>query len=225
MKKKLITLFGILALTAMPAVYSAAQGVDNPKDTDEAPGWQGGRHGGGMDKEEMMKPRGSGIREEMGGLKDGRNGPGFMSEDETLAVIKKNDPAFADKLAGFKTVAPGKYKMIIMMGGKMLSGARFEQDADMEKDAVRGLSLEFDTKELGLKYDKAADADKAAIKTDLRAKLAELFDLRLKGQELRISRMDKELARLKKNLESRKANKDKIVDERLEQLTGEGYGW
>ena len=225
MKKKLILLLGILALTAIPAVYSAAQGMDDPKDTDEAPGWQGGRHGGGMDKEAMAKPRGPGGREEMRGMKEGQDGPGFMTEDETLAVIKKNDPAFADKLADFKTAAPGKYKMIIGIGGKMLAGARFEQDVNMEKDAVRGLSLEFATKELGLKYDKAADADKPAIKADLKTKVAELFDLRLKGQEIRISRMEKELSRLKKNLENRKANKAKIVDERLEQLTGEGYGW
>ena len=225
MKKKLITLFGILALTGIPAVYSAAQGMDEPKDMDEAPSWQGGRHGGGTDKEAMAKQRGPVGREEMRGMREGPDGPGSMTEDETLAVIKKNDPAFADKLADFKTAAPGKYKMIIMMGGKMLAGARFEQDVNMEKDAVRGLSLEFSAKELGLKYDKAADSEKAAIKADLKVKIAELFDLRLKGQEIRISRMEKELARLKKNLEKRKANKAKIVDERLEQLTGEGYGW
>ena len=153
-----------------------------------------------------------------------RGGPGLLSEDETLAMIKKHDPAFAEKLAGFKTAAPGKYKMIIMMGGRTLSGAR-EADESVEKDAVRVLSLEFDTKELGLKYDKAADSDKPAVKTELRVKVSELLDLRLKGQEMRIKKMEGDLARLKKNLESRKANKTKIVDERLGQLIGEGYGW
>ncbi|MEI6424187.1 MAG: hypothetical protein WCP55_18370, partial [Lentisphaerota bacterium] len=148
-----------------------------------------------------------------------------MSEDETLSVIKKHDSVFAEKLAGFKTVSPVKYKMMIVMAGRMLSGARFEADENMEKDAVRGLSLEFDSKELGLKYDKAADAAKPAIKAELKTKVAELFDLRLKGQEMRIKMMEEELARLKKRVGERKINKAKIVDERLGQLLGEGYGW
>jgi hypothetical protein len=37
--------------------------------------------------------------------------------------------------------------------------------------------------------------------------------------------MDAEIARLKKNLETRKANKAKIVDQRLDEMTGEGFGW
>ena len=222
MKKKLVVLFGTLALTLMPAVYAAAQGMGEAKDADEASGWQG-EHPGGRMNDAMMRNHASGGQEEMKGRNE-RGGPGLMSEDETLSVIKKNDPAFAEKLAGLKTAAPAKYRMMLMMGGKMLSGAR-EQDAGMEKDTVRGLSLEFDAKELGLKYEKAPDADKPAIKTDLKAKVSELFDLRLKGQEMRISRMEGDLARLKKNLENRKANKAKIVEERLGQLTGEGYGW
>ena len=37
--------------------------------------------------------------------------------------------------------------------------------------------------------------------------------------------IEKEMAKIKKNLESRKANKAKIVDQRLDQMTGEGSGW
>jgi hypothetical protein len=103
--------------------------------------------------------------------------------------------------------------------------AKMDQDENMDKDAVRTLALEFDSKELSLKYDKAADADKKAIKESLRADLSELFDLKTRGQELRVKHMEKEMARLKKNLEGRKANKAKIVDQRLDQMTGEGAGW
>ena len=238
MKKKLIMLFGAMAFAVMPVVYAAAQEMDEGKDMDETPGWQAEQPGGRMNKDAAMRKHGPDAQGEMkgargrvggpggqGDMRERAGGPGAMSEDETLAVIKKHDPAFAEKLAAFKAAAPGKYRMILMMGGKMLSGARFEADANMEKDAVRELSLEFDAKELGLKYDKAADADKAAIKADLKAKVSELFDLRLKGQEMRVSRMEGDLAKLKKNLENRKANKAKIVDERLGQLTGDGYGW
>jgi len=232
MKKKLITLFGTLALAVMPAIYAAAQDMDEPRDTGETPGWHGqseqpGGKGAIDEARGKEKQRIDGMNEmrEMKGARERGGGLGLISEDATIAVIKKHDAGFAEKLAGFKTAAPGKYKMLLMMGGKMLSGARFEADANMERDAVRELSLEFATKELGLKYDKATDSEKPAIKAELRTKVSELFDLRLKGQEIRIGRMEKDLAKLKKNLENRKGNKAKIVDERLSQITGEGYGW
>ncbi|MFA6434346.1 MAG: hypothetical protein WCW52_06590 [Elusimicrobiales bacterium] len=225
MKKKLIALFGMTLLTVLPAVYTAAQEMDEAKDIDEAPGWQAGRPGGKLEGKAPMINHGRGMPGEMKGRMERMAGPGAMSEEETLAVIKKHDPAFAEKMAGFKAAAPIKYRMLLMMGGRMLAGARFEGDGNMEADAVKGLSLEFDAKELGLKYEKAAEAEKPAIKDGLRAKVSELFDLRLKGQELRIKKMTEDLARLKKNLENRKINKAKIVDERLGQLTGEGYGW
>jgi len=55
--------------------------------------------------------------------------------------------------------------------------------------------------------------------------LAELFDLKTKAQELRVKNMQDDISRLKQNVDKRKVNKAKIVDQRLEQLTGEGYGW
>ena len=36
---------------------------------------------------------------------------------------------------------------------------------------------------------------------------------------------EKEVAKLQKNLENRKINKAKIVDQRVEEMTGEGNGW
>ena len=90
---------------------------------------------------------------------------------------------------------------------------------------MRALALEFETKELSVKYGNATDSEKKAIKENLKAKLGELFDLKTRGQELRVRHMEREIGKLKKNIETRKANKAKIVDQRLEQMTGEGFGW
>ena len=228
MNKKLILWLGVLALTAMPAVSVLAQeGPDD--DGPEAgmmnegggPGMHEGMGGPGMkgDMEQVT------IRKKMMRGGPGMGGPGFLTEDETLAVIKKHDPDFAARLANFKTMAPAKYKMVLQMSGKVFAMAKMEQDEAMEKDAVRGLALEFDTKELSMKYNRASDADKKALKESLRVKLGELFELKTKGQEMRVKHMEGEIGKLKKNLETRKANKAKIVDQRLEQMTGEGVGW
>ena len=229
MKKKLITLFGIAALTLVPAVYAAAQPVDGP-DEEENEVVVNEQHGPGgqVQREMMLKKRGPAGMDEEPGMKGpgfGKKGGIFAGEDEVLAVIKKQNPAFAVKLAELKTTARPKYKMILMMAGHALGPAMMEKDESLAKDAVQAISLEYDTKELSIKYDKASDAEKAGIKAELKAKVSELFDLKLKGQEFRVKMMEKDLAKLKKNIETRRAAKAKIVDERVGQMTGENVGW
>ena len=245
MNKKIVMWAAVMALVSAPALNLMAQ--EGPGDDEDEVGMVGmpeggpgggpemrpgmgegrGQKGGpgmkgegGMGQDRMMMKKNMKMREEKGG-----GGPGFMSEDEVLALITKHDPAFAKKVGDLREIAPGKYKMLMQMSGKMFGMARMQQNESIEKDAVRAMSLEFDTKELGLKYEKSTDADKKTIKESLRGKLAELFDLKTKAQELRVKHMDAEISSLKKNIESRKVNKAKIVEQRLEQMTGEGYGW
>ena len=244
MNKKIVMWAAVIALVSGPALTLRAQ--EGPGDEEEievsegGPGRSGMRPGmrgemDGPDQSEMRPGMRGGMKGGMGREKmqikikkfregKGEGGPGLM-EEEIMAVITKHDPAFAKKLGNLREMAPGKYKMVLQMSGKMIGMAKMEQDESLEKDAVRGMSLEFESKELALKYDKASDAEKKTIKDSLRGILAELFDLKTKGQELRVKRMEKEMGKLRKNLESRKANKDKIVGQRLEQMTGEGYGW
>jgi len=254
MKKKLVMSFGIAVLTLVPAVYSAAQtgdgadveeneslqndqrgpgGQDNRgmNNNQRGQGGQGGQGNRGMNNNQRGQDnRGmSGKQHGFGGMDEGNgmrgDNRGYVNEDEILSVMKKHDPAFAGKLAELKNIAQPKYRMVLMMANRALGAARMGKDENSAKDVVRVVSLEFDSKELSIKYDKAADAEKAGIKADLKVKVAELFDLRLKGQESRVKMMEKDLAKLKKNLETRRANKDKIVEERLGQLTGENSGW
>ena len=238
MNRKLVFLTVVSAMLAVPAVYTAAQ--------EQGPG-------GGPEENEVMPKDAPGPGHEMGadmksqkeafgfksGIKKGFSGegpfgepgmrggggPSSLSVDEVMGVIKKHEPKFAETLAGLEETSPGEYKMILMMSGRMLAQVKMENDAKLEADAVRGFSLEYDTKRLSHKYEKAADADKEGIKAELKTKVAELFDLRLAGQGVKVKRLEADLARLKKNIETRKTNKDKIVQERVGQMTGENFGW
>lgn len=243
MKNKIVLWLGVVALFAAPAQVLRAQEGPEGLETEEIEITEG--HGpanaepgmrkrapGEMREGRMMREMedepGEGrmkvkVRKIMGGR--GMGGRPFLSEEETVALIKKHDPAFAQKIEDLKDAAPPKYHMIMQMSGKMLAGAKMEEDAAVEKDAVRMLSLEFEVKEQSRKLEKAQDSEKGAIKDAIKVKLSELFDLKSKGQELRVKRMETDLGKLKKNLESRKANKAKIVQQRMEHLTGEGYGW
>ncbi|HNW44127.1 MAG TPA: hypothetical protein PKI19_06460 [Elusimicrobiales bacterium] len=247
MKNKIVMWLGVMALAAAPAqVLRAQQGPEGVEEdveiTEGGPGparaemgmerkGPGGRQGGrgmrGMEEEQGEGRTIVKVRKIMGGGEGGgmMGGRDLMSDEDILAVIKKHDAAFAAKLENQKTAAPAKYHMAMQMAGKMLAGARMEEDAAVEKDAVRTLALEFEVKELSRKLERAQDAEKSGIKDSLKNRISELFDLKSKAQELRVKRMETDLAKLKKNLENRKANKAKIVDQRVEQLTGEGYAW
>lgn len=215
-------------------------GPGGPGMDEEGPGMMGPRGKMGQRGPAGQGKMGQGIRKEKrmvwaeGGEGEGqmemqvkmrKMQGGFMGEEKVLAVIKKHDPAFAKKVEELREIAPAKYKMVIQMSGKLFGAAKMQQDESIEKDAVRALALEFESKELSLKYNKASDSEKKAISDKLKGVLGELFDLKSRGQEVRVKHMEGEIGRLKKNLEKRKANKAKIVEQRLEQLTGEGYGW
>lgn len=252
MNRKLIYWLVALALVSAPVLSSAQEGPG--PDEDEVEMNEGGPGPGGPGMGPGPGPRGQmGPGREGGpGMKGGKrgwdeesedgpargekmiirkkmimrgDGEGFFPEEKVLATIRKHDAEFAKKLEQMKEAAPGKYRMILQMSGKMLMGAKMEGDEALEKDAVRGLALEFESKELSMKYAKADEAGKKEIKARLGKVLAELFDLKTKGQELRVKKMEGELGGLRKKIENRKANKAKIVEQRLEQLTGEGYGW
>lgn len=144
-------------------------------------------------------------------------------EDRVMEIIKKNDPALAEKLGKLKTSNEKKYDATMAIAAKFLGAAKMAEDPSMEKDVVRGIGLEYDVRELSMSYEKASDSEKAKIKEQIKVKLNELFDIRTKGQELRIKKLESEVAELKKGIEARKTNKSKIVEQRLEQLIGNKY--
>ena len=240
------TMLWLLALTlaAAPAqLLRAQEGPDGPE-LEEAEAWAGGPAQpppGDMEKRVPPGKRGAkamrGMEDEPGEtrvnvkVRKVMGGPGMgmgmamLSEEDALALIKKHDAVFGKKVEDLKSVAPAKYHMVMQMAERMLSGAKMEEDEAVEKDAVRTLALEFDVKEMTRKLEKASDADKGAITDSLKAKVSELFDLKSKAQEQRVKHMETEISKLKKNLENRKLNKAKIVEQRVGQLTGEGLGW
>ncbi|PIU19735.1 MAG: hypothetical protein COT18_05975 [Elusimicrobia bacterium CG08_land_8_20_14_0_20_59_10] len=247
MNKKLVVWLGILALLAAPVTGLKAQGGPGEEDSEEVEIWESGPGqserpgmGGGM-----RGPRGAAMEED-----DSEAGPRRMNvmvkkirrggqdeggpftwnarasrDGDILEIIGKHDPVFAEKLKKLKSAAPARYRIAMQLSRKLLLNPRVAEDEALEKDAVRGLSLELDVKELSRKHEKAADSEKASVKAELKNKLSELFDLKNKAQELRLKHMAGEVAKLQKKLAARKANKAKIVEQRVDQLTGEGIGW
>ncbi|MBI4655825.1 MAG: hypothetical protein HY746_03645 [Elusimicrobia bacterium] len=241
MNKKLTLWIAALFLAAGTFSYASAQ--EEPGEEDEnvqEQTWEGGERPEFAPGPGMRQGMGPGknmavekfhVKGRMGkaGFEQGRHGIGGIEPEEienmVCSTIKDHNPAFLEKLEQLKNLAPAKYKMLVRQTAKMLAFARFEKDKALEKDVVKGISLEFDTRELGASYEKADDAQKGKIKKELEAKVAEQFDLKLKGQEIRIKKLDKEITKLRGQMEKRKANKSKIVKDRVDELVGEGESW
>lgn len=157
-----------------------------------------------------------------------RRGKGQERErlgDRILEVIKKHDPAFARKLGKLKDDKPMKYRFVIKHARKMFIFAKMGKDEEFEKDMVKGMALDYEARELGFSYQEASGKEKERIKKELKSKVSGLFDLKLKGQEARIKKMDEKISKLRKNLVKRKNNKSTIVDNRVDELAGEADSW
>jgi regulator of sigma D len=69
-------------------------------------------------------------------------------------------------------------------------------------------------------YRAATTADeKEKIKTELKANISKLFDMREQKREQEIARFDQHLTELKSRLEKRKANRDQIIEKKLKEMT------
>ena len=82
-------------------------------------------------------------------------------------------------------------------------------------------NLEIKTEVLAFKYQQAKAADKANIKSELKNKLGELFELREKDRQYQIAQLEKELEELKVSMDYRKKNKDLVISRRMQELLGE----
>lgn len=83
-------------------------------------------------------------------------------------------------------------------------------------------SLHEETARLAREYRQSSDpAQREQLRADLKLKLGELFDAREKGRADHIARIQAELAGLQEMLESRRANREDIIERRAQELTGD----
>ncbi|MEA3306249.1 MAG: hypothetical protein U9Q34_00505 [Elusimicrobiota bacterium] len=239
MKKNMAYVLGLILMFSTAGVYLNAQGMGG--------GGYGGERGFNSDDGMKMHQReGTGMRDRDGygdkrssrknirvkktkRAKSKMMGGGYDRQDiekDVMATIKKHDSSFAKKLEKLKDSNRRKYKLILRKAGKpLMMCKRHGGGTSMEKDMVEGIKLEYETRELSFKYRKASAGEKKAIEKNLKVKVSRLFDLRAKGQEIRIKKMTKEIGELQSKLKDRKAHKAEIVKTRVDRLTGEGYTW
>ncbi|HPP86919.1 MAG TPA: hypothetical protein PLM75_03540 [bacterium] len=100
---------------------------------------------------------------------------------------------------------------------EMMQELRAEmKDPKLEEVRNKIRILRSEARTIGLKYKSASDADKPKIKQEYRAKISELYDVRIEEMDLRIKAMQSGLEELKKD---KNAKIDKLVESNLEKMT------
>jgi uncharacterized protein YicC (UPF0701 family) len=122
-----------------------------------------------------------------------------------------------------KGADPGRYNHGLLENYRIMMDlkALAKVDSEAYKDSLRAIQLEDESMKLSKQYRKASDdQEKGQITKKLKTVLSELFDLREKERSRRIKQLEQELARLKESLNNRKKNKDTIVQQRIDEITG-----
>lgn len=104
-------------------------------------------------------------------------------------------------------------------------GGEPEPDPAMKEKFEAMQAAQDKVRELTKKLRKAKDSEKAALKKDAKAALERLFDARLAMEQSMVDKMSEHLAEKKEKLAKKKAAKDKLIEERLDKLTGDAPSW
>ena len=146
-------------------------------------------------------------------------------EAEVIQFFKPIIPLKIKRIEQMKVKRPERYeKAIFNLLKKKRKLEKLRGDKPMEyQERVDEMKMENRIEESARQYRNSNDSkEKKSIMTQLHPLLEKQFEVREKGRVLQIQQMEKNLEKLKKTLEMRKKNRDKIIKKHLDKITGEG---
>jgi hypothetical protein len=96
------------------------------------------------------------------------------------------------------------------------------QDPEMREQKMKLRGLESKLQELHRKIRQSSDSEKAAVKTEARNLIGEIFDAKLAMEMAMLTKMEKHMAELKEKIAKKKSNREKMIDSKLVRMMGEG---
>jgi len=154
-----------------------------------------------------------------------------VSEPEVLGFIEEHMPHVMAELRELRRENPKAFHREL----KELT-ARVHHMREMKEHApeiaealLRSYKLEHQCHELSERIRETDDREKReGLTAELREKLNQVFELRLREPELEILHLQREIDELKSVVEKRQKNRERIVERRLRDLVGEvdeGLEW
>lgn len=100
-----------------------------------------------------------------------------------------------------------------------------EADPAMKERFLKVREAEEKVRAMKRKLVGAKDAEKAGLKAEAKAALGELFDARLAMDQAALERMEEKIAERRAKLAKKKAAREKLIDEKAEEISGDDPGW
>ena len=144
-------------------------------------------------------------------------------EGELLIFAQQYVPTRYEQLMEIKEIEPMEYKKTIVEQYPMMVHLKKIQQKEPEvfEIIVNKEELDAQSMKLARSYKGASDeSEKSAIESELKVVLDKLFDLRQKEEKLKADKMEEELAKIREILVERDTNKELIVQNRIDELTG-----
>ncbi|OGU57742.1 MAG: hypothetical protein A2V66_17320 [Ignavibacteria bacterium RBG_13_36_8] len=146
-----------------------------------------------------------------------------ITKEREEAYLKNVDEKLKADLLKIKKADKEKYFKLLMEAGMHYGDLMYasEREKEMVQSSRKISNLEVETQIIAFKYNKAAASDKQKLRTELKNKLDDLFELREKDRKTQIIRLENELDELKASLEVRRKNKEAVINKRLQELLHE----
>jgi len=141
---------------------------------------------------------------------------------QTLAFIKKYKPIFAKNMVARLKSDPNRFRSRfrdISYSARRLAELK-KSDPRRYARAEKMYALEAESDRLVEHYKEVSEAEKPQVEVQLTKVLGQLFDLRLEEERERLQNLMKEVEAMKKRIELRSANKDRIVDREVTSKLG-----
>ncbi|HOI29165.1 MAG TPA: hypothetical protein PLZ15_05325 [Melioribacteraceae bacterium] len=163
---------------------------------------------------------------------------GEMTQEEEEKYLKNLSPETKTKLEEIKKLNKNKYYQLLRnrsiysidgfystgvalyetARGEYLSQKKSDTQSEVNK---KQMEAEIDVELILLKYKSADEAQQQKMRSELSNALGKLFDIRETFKQEEIRSLEKRLQELKESLNTRKQNRENIVNRRLKELLNE----
>jgi len=152
-----------------------------------------------------------------------------VTEDRAKEIIgfySKIDPEIENEMKLLKSKNMKEYQERLLHMDKELRYLSRLQEEEPERfeEAIVLRKLEVQCNKLARQYHKSNDdGKKSQLEQQIREKLVQLFEMKEQEKELEIERIMERVDKMRQEMKERQANKDRIIDLRLNELTGKEH--
>jgi hypothetical protein len=144
---------------------------------------------------------------------------------EIIGFFSQIDPEIEDEMKLLKSRNLREYQeRLRQMEKEMRYLSRLQEEPERFEQAIVLRKLEVQCNKLAREYHKSNDdTKKSQLEQEIKEKLVQLFEMKEQEKELEIARIMDRVDKMRQEMKERKANKDKIIELRLNELTGKEH--